>query len=148
MGERDGVLLVAGAKNKTGCNCCDGCNDRSFDLPDGVTLTDGFTAQWEEGQCVIFPVESPHHYTSLFVRNSPSGSDNDFPPPGSKLIITMIDRDETVDPLNATPVFTIEVERVDDFNATLTFDGVAYSCLLYTSPSPRDQRGSRMPSSA
>ena len=24
----------------------------------------------------------------------------------------------------------------------------AYSCLLYTSPSPRDQRGSRMPSSA
>ena len=25
---------------------------------------------------------------------------------------------------------------------------IAYSCLLYTSPSPRDQRGSRMPSSA
>eukprot|EP00829_Urostomides_striatus_P000527 TRINITY_DN10587_c0_g1_i1.p1 TRINITY_DN10587_c0_g1~~TRINITY_DN10587_c0_g1_i1.p1 ORF type:complete len:100 (+),score=41.51 TRINITY_DN10587_c0_g1_i1:40-300(+) len=24
----------------------------------------------------------------------------------------------------------------------------SYSCLLYTSPSPRDQRGSRMPSSA
>ena len=24
----------------------------------------------------------------------------------------------------------------------------AYNCLLYTSPSPRDQRGSRMPSSA
>eukprot|EP00829_Urostomides_striatus_P017749 TRINITY_DN6221_c0_g1_i1.p2 TRINITY_DN6221_c0_g1~~TRINITY_DN6221_c0_g1_i1.p2 ORF type:complete len:247 (+),score=38.69 TRINITY_DN6221_c0_g1_i1:64-804(+) len=29
-----------------------------------------------------------------------------------------------------------------DFNKTL------YTCLLYTSPSPRDQRGSRMPSSA
>ena len=26
--------------------------------------------------------------------------------------------------------------------------GPLYSCLLYTSPSPRDQRGSRMPSSA
>ena len=25
---------------------------------------------------------------------------------------------------------------------------LAYLCLLYTSPSPRDQRGSRMPSSA
>ena len=25
---------------------------------------------------------------------------------------------------------------------------VVYTCLLYTSPSPRDQRGSRMPSSA
>ena len=28
------------------------------------------------------------------------------------------------------------------------FDVWSYSCLLYTSPSPRDQRGSRMPSSA
>ena len=28
------------------------------------------------------------------------------------------------------------------------FTGVVYYCLLYTSPSPRDQRGSRMPSSA
>ena len=27
-------------------------------------------------------------------------------------------------------------------------DGIYTSCLLYTSPSPRDQRGSRMPSSA
>ena len=27
-------------------------------------------------------------------------------------------------------------------------DSLAYPCLLYTSPSPRDQRGSRMPSSA
>ena len=26
--------------------------------------------------------------------------------------------------------------------------GIIYRCLLYTSPSPRDQRGSRMPSSA
>ena len=31
-----------------------------------------------------------------------------------------------------------EILVVDDF----------YNCLLYTSPSPRDQRGSRMPSSA
>ena len=29
-----------------------------------------------------------------------------------------------------------------------TQKGGAYTCLLYTSPSPRDQRGSRMPSSA
>ena len=28
------------------------------------------------------------------------------------------------------------------------FDGSYWHCLLYTSPSPRDQRGSRMPSSA
>ena len=30
---------------------------------------------------------------------------------------------------------------------SLCFEG-NYGCLLYTSPSPRDQRGSRMPSSA
>ena len=28
------------------------------------------------------------------------------------------------------------------------YAGIGYTCLLYTSPSPRDQRGSRMPSSA
>ena len=33
-------------------------------------------------------------------------------------------------------------------NATATVNIGSKSCLLYTSPSPRDQRGSRMPSSA
>ena len=33
-------------------------------------------------------------------------------------------------------------------NITVFFDEKVHSCLLYTSPSPRDQRGSRMPSSA
>ena len=31
---------------------------------------------------------------------------------------------------------------------SILMNGVAWRCLLYTSPSPRDQRGSRMPSSA
>ena len=35
---------------------------------------------------------------------------------------------------------------VDD--GGLAFSVVVHGCLLYTSPSPRDQRGSRMPSSA
>ena len=34
------------------------------------------------------------------------------------------------------------------FMAKLGQDGHDRGCLLYTSPSPRDQRGSRMPSSA
>ena len=33
-------------------------------------------------------------------------------------------------------------------NGTIEEVDKAYICLLYTSPSPRDQRGSRMPSSA
>ena len=39
-----------------------------------------------------------------------------------------------------------EGKRVNS-NRKIVFDLLA-SCLLYTSPSPRDQRGSRMPSSA
>ena len=35
-----------------------------------------------------------------------------------------------------------------DSDANLGASTTDYSCLLYTSPSPRDQRGSRMPSSA
>ena len=42
--------------------------------------------------------------------------------------------------------------KVDDSAARYSINenllGVTISCLLYTSPSPRDQRGSRMPSSA
>ena len=37
-------------------------------------------------------------------------------------------------------------ERVFSVTGTPT-DSVIIACLLYTSPSPRDQRGSRMPSS-
>ena len=40
--------------------------------------------------------------------------------------------------------------RIDGRSVPLSGDGEALvsNCLLYTSPSPRDQRGSRMPSSA
>ena len=40
-----------------------------------------------------------------------------------------------------------QAKRMADFAIKLKSDG-NYVCLLYTSPSPRDQRGSRMPSSA
>ena len=41
----------------------------------------------------------------------------------------------SVDP---SSMFDVQVKRIHEYK----------SCLLYTSPSPRDQRGSRMPSSA
>ena len=48
---------------------------------------------------------------------------------------------------NVTPDFpNPENVRVD--GGLLLWDAVPDACLLYTSPSPRDQRGSRMPSSA
>ena len=42
------------------------------------------------------------------------------------------------------PEQTERMEREVQYEA----ESVSNSCLLYTSPSPRDQRGSRMPSSA
>ena len=43
-----------------------------------------------------------------------------------------------------------EIKRTQKNLRAAIFAGliVSYTCLLYTSPSPRDQRGSRMPSSA
>ena len=38
------------------------------------------------------------------------------------------------------------LEITDDL--TIDFNDLTLDCLLYTSPSPRDQRGTRMPSSA
>ena len=39
-------------------------------------------------------------------------------------------------------------ELKDEISFVAENGALVYDCLLYTSPSPRDQRGSRMPSSA
>ena len=44
--------------------------------------------------------------------------------------------------------FALYKERVGLIAIVCKDDATAAICLLYTSPSPRDQRGSRMPSSA
>ena len=52
------------------------------------------------------------------------------------------------------PLFTITKANLEQYKAHLSpgqialFNSYPDTCLLYTSPSPRDQRGSRMPSSA
>ena len=56
--------------------------------------------------------------------------------------------------LDKVPV--LEIKNVDQYlfeenlkaSISLYENNLRQSCLLYTSPSPRDQRGSRMPSSA
>ena len=42
----------------------------------------------------------------------------------------------------------ITVHKPKDMSAMIMEMAASWFCLLYTSPSPRDQRGSRMPSSA
>ena len=39
-------------------------------------------------------------------------------------------------------------ERIFLYEKAMSFKGLGSNCLLYTSPSPRDKRQSRMPSSA
>ena len=41
-----------------------------------------------------------------------------------------------------------EMHWFEPYQSVLNGSGKDVTCLLYTSPSPRDQRGSRMPSSA
>ena len=50
---------------------------------------------------------------------------------------------------DGTVTFTHSGQTDTATTVTITHDTTSYkNCLLYTSPSPRDQRGSRMPSSA
>ena len=73
--------------------------------------------------------------------------------------VTFKAKDETYDQLHATLTAilpdTAKFEgaeliscSADPADKTFYIHEVWESCLLYTSPSPRDQRGSRMPSSA
>ena len=52
---------------------------------------------------------------------------------------------ETYDEQGGGGAGSTAVADVDMSSTSIQF---SYTCLLYTSPSPRDQRGSRMPSSA
>ena len=44
----------------------------------------------------------------------------------------------------------LKAEYYENYHEKIVYEEIAdfAACLLYTSPSPRDQRGSRMPSSA
>ena len=82
---------------------------------------------------------------------APKEADPEFPTPAvgnGQDVPVESDGEAEIDP--SAPVETVE-ERYEDGRTkvrrevTLDLNG---NCLLYTSPSPRDQRGSRMPSSA
>ena len=69
-------------------------------------------------------------------------------------------RDGSVEPLNLDKLHKVVDEACEGLGSAVSasqvemnsgiqfYDGITTACLLYTSPSPRDQRGSRMPSSA
>ena len=61
-------------------------------------------------------------------------------------IVTTINEDGSTNISPMGPTVTADLSQfvLRPFDTSTTFA----NCLLYTSPSPRDQRGSRMPSSA
>ena len=58
-------------------------------------------------------------------------------------MVATVMRDNTLMVTNKLPAAD-QVQKLDKKDRVIYI----YACLLYTSPSPRDQRGSRMPSSA
>ena len=86
-------------------------------------------------------------YASEFRYRNPIIDEND-------LVIAISQSGETADTLAALSLakergaMTYGVVNVVGSSISRVTDTGSYTCLLYTSPSPRDQRGSRMPSSA
>ena len=69
----------------------------------------------------------------------------------TKILVTLTLLIATVSFSQKTEIKAAEkaLKAEDAATAKSTLEGISSTiCLLYTSPSPRDQRGSRMPSSA
>ena len=73
------------------------------------------------------------------------------------IIVDEYNVDDLLKSINQSPFMGLDTETTgldvygkdNLFAITISIgDGKVCYCLLYTSPSPRDQRGSRMPSSA
>ena len=62
--------------------------------------------------------------------------------------LTKTERSKTYDEINRVLATLHDIDINKAGLSNYGRPGNYYSCLLYTSPSPRDQRGSRMPSSA
>ena len=73
---------------------------------------------------------------------------------GHKLIIASHNQGKVSEIKDLLSHYEVDVSSSEDFGMEEpeengdSFEENALICLLYTSPSPRDQRGSRMPSSA
>ena len=77
----------------------------------------------------------------------PAHHDERFDPPFSTVQTGVIKGGRALNIVPAECEFDFEVRALPGFEAQAVADQLQ-TCLLYTSPSPRDQRGSRMPSSA
>ena len=102
-------------------------DDERLEIPDHVFEGDYYILAVADGENIVFESDESNN-----VEDSPRLTITDNIRPDLIIRNTELDFD-SVDGISV-----IEGQRAR----------IAYTCLLYTSPSPRDQRGSRMPSSA
>ena len=81
------------------------------------------------------------------IKKSVNGLLNPIPPKGSEFA-SVSSSDEALDAFNVAKFGPNKAAYVDTIEKLSEDELQDYYCLLYTSPSPRDMRRSRMPSSA
>ena len=110
----------------------------------------------KDGQYMIFPSRTqdkkknpldPDTKISYMQRMYPDHADNIVNDPETKTIFDVLKMAHNDGYTNVRIVGG--ADRVKEFDKLSgNYNGKLYACLLYTSPSPRDKRQSRMPSSA
>ena len=113
-------------------------SSKKAQFADGLTITkfsERFIFTLDGRKIPLRPKGFENSAVVLFVRHAEKLSGDD---PGltDQGLARAEKLKQLVFPLNIQEVFVTKFKRV------------VHTCLLYTSPSPRDQRGSRMPSSA
>ena len=167
-GELHAVMGPNGSGKSTLCHVLMGNPD--FEADGEVTLNDSEILgkpQFERAEDGIFqsyqyPVGLPGVSLMEFVMASTAGLNEDEIISVAKKfnVEKFLDREVNVDlsggEKKRSELFQLALKKpklalLDEIDSGLDIDAiktVANFCLLYTSPSPRDQRGSRMPSSA
>ena len=108
-----------------------------------VSLADEVTDDYAPGR--------PHYPSSMIIEGMAQSGGllidqlSDF---SGRIVLAKIMKSEFMFEALPGDTITIHVELKEMLDFGSVVEATAHVCLLYTSPSPRDQRGSRMPSSA
>ena len=124
-------------------------------LPPGINLNfyeeaqiDNFYAlNVANNQVIYISKDFQFIFAGEVIKSSPSGLESVNEQYQRKLILNLlaeVPESESIQFISENEKHSIYVFT----DVTCAYCRIFHSCLLYTSPSPRDQRGSRMPSSA